>query len=692
MKTILYRLTVLLAASILPCGMFASTEEEKAILSRKITDMFIANEYDSVATLAFRHFVAANSSRYFKVLNDDGTLNVSLVDHLPSRQAKNRKKYFYYDSLKPILGSSEFDIYYYGALACYKLAEQAWDVGEKENVLYNNDVAYNSNYNRIVYDFVAYLFADMSLADMYLDMKNKAAFTEEQMVKLYDKAIVMQELKIRFDTRYYEQRYNGRFINEISHSATLLTAAQKPSAKEYTRLKKEREIYKKKNLPKQEEPNYFDDLDDIKKLENTDLPYLIKEYQDTKDLHDNIANYNQTLHLQMLDGYLAQMQNIYQIKKSKHTQKLTPLILDATIARGNAMMRLKGASCYEKYIDIRWSDIRNSLDEGDCAIQFFEMTNIYDRWLMGYVISRESDMPELKYFGHSYWAEEDAFSRFNQRHVFPTAKRIFYAGLNNMSVADAEGDNNNIYRLHSLSELCFPKKAANSNAQANMVVANIDYGSRNSQNAEHNRKGNSGYMEAFEEDAQLVESISSMFKGTTVLKGMDATKEKLTELLQSKAYGFVHISTHGVYDTALEHEYNETNPYGFATGKNTQKSLSIILSNYNNDNSSAITAFEISRLNLSAINMVFLSACDTGVGNINEMNISTMAQAFHIAGVQNVIAFTGGVYPDDADLFSRLFYEKVKEGMSYHDAFHFCKNNYMFSQSQKEGTKIIMWE
>lgn len=83
-----------------------------------------------------------------------------------------------------------------------------------------------------------------------------------------------------------------------------------------------------------------------------------------------------------------------------------------------------------------------------------------------------------------------------------------------------------------------------------------------------------------------------------------------------------------------------------------------------------LTASEISNLDFSACQLVVLSACETGLGDINGSDgVFGLQRAFKMAGVKNIIMSMWKV-PDaqTAELFA-IFYQSCFAGKSIHEAF-----------------------
>ena len=82
-----------------------------------------------------------------------------------------------------------------------------------------------------------------------------------------------------------------------------------------------------------------------------------------------------------------------------------------------------------------------------------------------------------------------------------------------------------------------------------------------------------------------------------------------------------------------------------------------------------LLAEEISTMDLSGTDLVVLSACETGLGEITSEGVFGLQRAFKKAGVKTLIMSLWKVDDEATSLFMRSFYAHWLEGKSKHDAF-----------------------
>lgn len=172
-----------------------------------------------------------------------------------------------------------------------------------------------------------------------------------------------------------------------------------------------------------------------------------------------------------------------------------------------------------------------------------------------------------------------------------------------------------------------------------------------------------------------------------IIKGFDASEEACKQLGSGKTPSprILHIATHGFFFPDPLYETTETqnfNDLAFKTSDNPMMRSGLLLSGANsawsgqwaNEGSEdgILTAFEISQLNLANTELVVLSACETGLGDIqgNE-GVYGLQRAFKIAGAKYLIMSLWQVPDKQTSLLMTTFYNKwLKEKMAIPDAFN----------------------
>ena len=171
-----------------------------------------------------------------------------------------------------------------------------------------------------------------------------------------------------------------------------------------------------------------------------------------------------------------------------------------------------------------------------------------------------------------------------------------------------------------------------------------------------------------------------------VFKESEATEESI-KALDGKTTPFVlHLATHGFFfpEPIIEMTQDILSSDGkskiFKTSEDPMMRSGLLLagaknywgkSNPNNTIENGIlTASEISNLDLSACQLVVLSACETGLGEVKgSEGVFGLQRAFKMAGVKNIIMSLWKV-PDTqtAELFD-IFYSECFAGKTIHEAF-----------------------
>jgi len=104
-----------------------------------------------------------------------------------------------------------------------------------------------------------------------------------------------------------------------------------------------------------------------------------------------------------------------------------------------------------------------------------------------------------------------------------------------------------------------------------------------------------------------------------------------------------------------------------------------------------LTAYEVSNLYLPNTKLVVLSACETGLGDIqgNE-GVYGLQRAFKIAGVKNLVMSLWKVGDKETSEFMQEFYKNIFNKLSISDAFYSAQT-VMKNKYRNEPYKWAAW-
>ncbi|HAD14197.1 MAG TPA: hypothetical protein DCF33_17365 [Saprospirales bacterium] len=169
-----------------------------------------------------------------------------------------------------------------------------------------------------------------------------------------------------------------------------------------------------------------------------------------------------------------------------------------------------------------------------------------------------------------------------------------------------------------------------------------------------------------------------------IRKGFDATEEAFKTIgTNGNSPRILHLATHGFFFPDLKDaKPTDTQETGFKTSNNPLIRSGLLLAGANHAwktgkplkkgmENGILTAYEISHMNLSNTELVVLSACETGLGDIqgNE-GVYGLQRAFKIAGVKYLIMSLWQVPDRETAEFMTTFYEKwLTNKMSIPEAF-----------------------
>lgn len=191
-----------------------------------------------------------------------------------------------------------------------------------------------------------------------------------------------------------------------------------------------------------------------------------------------------------------------------------------------------------------------------------------------------------------------------------------------------------------------------------------------------------------------IEQIGSILEKESIqyltFMSEDGTEEAF-KALSGRSPQILHIATHGFYlnqkqaektkPDLLKRDMNDSHIYplrrcGLILSGGQHAWLGEDLPDEINDG--ILTAEEIAGLNLSGTDLLVLSACQTGLGDIGTDGVYGLQRGFKIAGVETIIMSLWNVSDQATSLMMRTFYRNLVKGRSKRES---------FSAAQKEVRK-----
>ncbi|MEO1131557.1 MAG: CHAT domain-containing protein [Cyanobacteria bacterium J06639_1] len=162
------------------------------------------------------------------------------------------------------------------------------------------------------------------------------------------------------------------------------------------------------------------------------------------------------------------------------------------------------------------------------------------------------------------------------------------------------------------------------------------------------------------------EAIAPLFPGLRTLTGTAATENALK---QARRPQFLHVATHGFFEgdrQAIEPQDSDLTPEPYR-GENPLLLSGLALAGFNDRSSGSedgvLTALEVSGLDLRGTELVVLSACDTGLGNIESgEGVYGLRRAFALAGAQSQVMSLWNVDDESTKDLMVKFYQHLQAG------------------------------
>ena len=433
------------------------------------------------------------------------------------------------------------------------------------------------------------------------------------------------------------------------------------------------------------------------------------------------------------DNYLKEQFNKLQIARSKEDQENSTFETStlSQIEISELEMTILESLSKKKVLadlEITWNKVRDKLSKNDVAIEFIEINKLepLDRSAICYgalilrsgykhpvfvvLESKDKIDKDIDIFLNSFrtgsrlattrwktvseclykniWGKLENYINPGENVYFSTDGLLHKTPIEFLSdsLGNYANERYNMFRLTSTREICKKKKEGISKAilygglfyDAETNGQEVDSLESFQQYDDSSTRSGWKYLPASEVEVDSISSLlSSNGISTIKRKGLDGTEESFKEL-SGLDLSIVHIATHGFYFPQKEVRYldyfqsqNNISPMKrsglMMTGGQTAW---MGKKNLDQEHDGILTSEEISKIDLSNVGLVVLSACQTGLGDVDfgAEGVIGIQRAFKLAGAQSLLMSLWKVDDEATSYMMQKFYSRMLSGDTKHNA------------------------
>lgn len=367
---------------------------------------------------------------------------------------------------------------------------------------------------------------------------------------------------------------------------------------------------------------------------------------------------------------------------------------------------------------VRWSDVQKSLGQDEVAIEFIEYTkhnwpennDIKERRYAALVIDKSRSYPisidlfSLNEIDEVYENQPSSYTNNLGYELYEklwtrllpfidSASKVYFSpmgllGMINIeSLMDSEGipayERFPLIRLSSTKQIKFNKQRS---LESVILFGGIDYSTKELKNNSFtldslNTRGNWSYLsETLNEVNDIEKLVNDENKNLSLYKyvGINATESQF-KLSCKEHPSIIHIASHGFYVPEgkrnsipyykIEDTYSLTDNQFycglvFAGG---QDSWNNSLFQIEADDG-ILSSYEISKLDFRSADLIVLSACETGIGDLSYDGILGLQRGFKSAGANSIIMSLWKIDDAATALFMTSFYQTYLKTRSKQEA------------------------
>lgn len=371
-------------------------------------------------------------------------------------------------------------------------------------------------------------------------------------------------------------------------------------------------------------------------------------------------------------------------------------------------------------LSITWKDIQQKLSDCDIAIEFIftgsdsiyhtchaliidktckspNMVTLYNESDLEF-IKKTSSQRIIDIVGNLIWKPIiDQYKDIDGIYFSPDGiMNILPIEYSNVDEVGEMMDHYNMYRLSSTKEIVFHnQKEIKKNA---VLYGGLDYELNGPYGNDENsnsllrsinaRGGFESLASTYEEIQDIANLLKSQNVETNLYSGKQGTEDSFKNL-SGKEVSMIHLSTHGMYVSPSNvTQKKKENNFAFIEIINNERdpvkedivlTHSFLVMSGGNKlarhetiepgmNDGILTALEISQLDLSKLDLVVLSACETGLGDLDNGGVYGLQRGFKKAGANTILMSLDKVDDEATKILMVEFYKNLMSGKSKHQS------------------------
>ena len=383
------------------------------------------------------------------------------------------------------------------------------------------------------------------------------------------------------------------------------------------------------------------------------------------------------------------------------------------------------SSAYRNYLDnieCHWHAVQEQLTKDDVAIEFLRCSlGLYNDSVLyiAMVLKKQYDAPVLIPLFNECKLSEPIISNSTERLYkliwkpleceltgvkniyFSPAGILYNIGIEYLPYRENiyMNEKYNIYRLSSTKRLVYytEKKRTtravlfggisyDATETKDLVMDNLDVSQSPNKGIASAVSARNGFdlLSGTREEIESVADVLGRSSISSILYSNEQGSEYNFKKLSSEELGIIHLATHGMYvDFRDTHAIINRNNFTFISPNNSidisgesnalTRSFLVMaggnrlprrMSIPNHGNDGILTALEISRMNLSSVDLVVLSACQSGLGDITDDGVLGLQRGFKKAGVNTILMSLDKVDDEATKMLMVEFYKNLMSGKS----------------------------